>query len=734
MVNSDLMKRLLTFLVTFMAVLSSCMENIIDDTARPETDGFDRPVTESTDEYTITYQYNEGVIVLDAVAQSYLVKVEADTILYFSAGTPGDILPGKGDVISARVSEKVPYGLGNVVLETSESDGMTKCVTTVAGLDEIFKEVSWEYNSSLTDALLEGYEDENGVAVKPSYGWYDEETGEIVTEDTKATVGRKKLVSWPFEKNNPDGLSIEGELFVGAFVHCSGDTRKGDFEFSVEPVIGAEALIGIKAEVKKEIWQDMFQWKLFELKDKLKTMIQLGPVTLRPYVDIEAYLRAAASGSVLFDTGKVFSAKIGYSQAGGCYISNSTASGNENNFIKGVSINGNVGAEYECIFSVGCGLYTKNVALELDPYFKYQTGAELVYSAGEDSEKTESNLFLGITVGADGKMVINWFGGLKFAPEMKFLETELARWDYPLIPVTKEDSFSIEKRNDSNTFDAQYVTEGGFLSWLYDIYPAIAIYKGEELVYEKTFSEKADPLEPLDVSFLLDKLEDDTTYKAKAFVKVWDHDFVMETMTFPDDRWVDLGLPSGILWAAYNVGATSPEEYGNYYAWAETSTKNNYTYDNYLYRSDDELDYKVINNISGTKYDAANKEWGDGARIPTLSELTTLKTKCSWKINSYNGIKGVTCTGPNGNSIFIPFSGIMEGSIACDTGSLGTIWGDSLEDLEDPDDAYYLWMGICSVHGLDIDIDAGWEREYGMPIRPVKDPESENTSSIMPSL
>ena len=157
-----------------MAVLSSCTENIIDDTARPETDGFDRPVTESTDEYTITYQYNEGVIVLDAVAQNYLVKVEADTILYFSAGTPGDILPGKGDVISARVSEKVPYGLGNVVLETSESDGMTKCVTTVAGLDEIFKEVSWEYNSSLTDALLEGYEDENGEEVKPSYGWYDE--------------------------------------------------------------------------------------------------------------------------------------------------------------------------------------------------------------------------------------------------------------------------------------------------------------------------------------------------------------------------------------------------------------------------------------------------------------------------------------------------------------------------------------------------------------------------------
>ena len=718
------MKRLLTILVTFMAVLSSCTENIIDDTARPETDGFDRPVTESTDEYTITYQYNEGVIVLDAVAQSYLVKVEADTILYFSAGTPGDILPGKGDVISARVSEKVPYGLGNVVLETSESDGMTKCVTTVAELDEIFKEVSWEYNSSLTDALLEGYEDENGVAVKPSYGWYDEETGEIITEDTKATVGRKKLVSWPFEKNNPDGLSIEGELFVGAFVHCSGDTRKGDFEFSVEPVIGAEALIGIKAEVKKEIWQDMFQWKLFELKDKLKTMIQLGPVTLRPYVDIEAYLRAAASGSVLFDTGKVFSAKIGYSQAGGCYISNSTASGNENNFIKGVSINGNVGAEYECIFSVGCGLYTKNVALELDPYFKYQTGAELVYSAGEDSEKTESNLFLGITVGADGKMVINWFGGLKFAPEMKFLETELARWDYPLIPVTKEDSFSIEERNDSNTFDAQYVTEGGFLSWLYDIYPGIAIYKGEELVYEKTFSEKADPLEPLDVSFLLDKLEDDTTYKAKAFVKVWDHDFVMETMTFPDDRWVDLGLPSGILWAAYNVGATSPEEYGDYYAWGEINTKNSYSAENYKYFiqwSESEYDkiptYKHIGeNISGTSYDIAASYNNDGTtRMATISDLEELVNYCSIQRETLNSISGYRIIGPNSNSIFVPSAGSYEDDnnellgYECyfwigNTAGNESSYHFSMDEYEDK----CIWDDECYRH-------------FGLPVRPVKD-------------
>jgi hypothetical protein len=321
-------------------------------------------------------------------------------------------------------------------------------------------------------------------------------------------------------------------------------------------------------------------------------------------------------------------------------------------------------------------------------------------------------------------MVINWFGGLKFAPKMKFLETELARWDYPLIPVTKEDSFSIEERNDSNTFDAQYVTEGGFLSWLYDIYPGIAIYKGEELVYEKTFSEKADPLEPLDVSFLLDKLEDDATYKAKAFVKVWDHDFVMETMTFPDDRWVDLGLPSGILWAAYNVGATSPEEYGDYYAWGEINTKNSYSAENYKYFiqwSDSEYDkiptYKHIGeNISGTSYDIAASYNNDGTtRMATISDLEELVNYCSIQRETLNSISGYRIIGPNSNSIFVPSAGSYEDDnnellgYECyfwigNTAGNESSYHFSMDEYEDK----CIWDDECYRH-------------LGLPVRPVKD-------------
>ena len=207
------------------------------------------------------------------------------------------------------------------------------------------------------------------------------------------------------------------------------------------------------------------------------------------------------------------------------------------------------------------------------------------------------------------------------------------------------------------------------------------------------------------------------TFTNSYFIMLASDPQIFELST-EDDRWVDLGLPSGILWAKYNVGATSPEEYGGYYAWGETEEKSSYTYETYHHKSNG--GYKLINNISGTQYDVASKEWGDGARIPTYSELAELQAKCTWKIDTYNNIKGVTGIGLNGNTIFIPFAGGMVETYLSAAGVLGCIWSDCLESVEDPDDAYYLIFSLCDTHGLDIDISADDEREYGMTIRPVK--------------
>ena len=126
---------------------------------------------------------------------------------------------------------------------------------------------------------------------------------------------------------------------------------------------------------------------------------------------------------------------------------------------------------------------------------------------------------------------------------------------------------------------------------------------------------------------------------------------------------VDLGL--SVKWASCNVGAESPEEYGDYFAWGETEEKSNYDWETYKWWSDANGDGQseenemidIGNNISGTKYDVAHVKWGGGWRIPTKNEIQELVDRCSWKMTIYSEVNGYLVTGPNGNSIFLPAAG-----------------------------------------------------------------------------
>ena len=127
------------------------------------------------------------------------------------------------------------------------------------------------------------------------------------------------------------------------------------------------------------------------------------------------------------------------------------------------------------------------------------------------------------------------------------------------------------------------------------------------------------------------------------------------------DKWhnghaaVDLGLPSGLYWATCNIGASSPEEYGDYYAWGETSVKKYYSEEN------SETYMSRMNDISGdAQYDAARVIWGGQWRMPTKYEMQELLNLCSWEETTFNGIEGYQVTGPNGNSIFLPVAGAKE--------------------------------------------------------------------------
>ena len=138
-------------------------------------------------------------------------------------------------------------------------------------------------------------------------------------------------------------------------------------------------------------------------------------------------------------------------------------------------------------------------------------------------------------------------------------------------------------------------------------------------------------------------------------------------------EYVDLGLPSGIKWAAYNVGATKPEEYGGYYAWGETEEKSNYSWSTYKWCNGSyntmtkyctSSSYGTVDNktVLDLEDDVAHVKWGGGWRMPTTSEQRELLNKCTWQWTTLNGVNGYRVTGPNGNSIFVPAAGYRHGT------------------------------------------------------------------------
>ena len=204
--------------------------------------------------------------------------------------------------------------------------------------------------------------------------------------------------------------------------------------------------------------------------------------------------------------------------------------------------------------------------------------------------------------------------------------------------------------------------------------------------------------------------------------------------------YVDLDLPSGTLWATMNVGADSPEDYGDYFAWSETQPKDYYYWDSYKWMTDGMSSWEGVNKYtypdgytSAVWYDeygnfigdnkteleladdAANANWGGDWRMPTMDELNELKNtdNCTWTWTTQNGVNGYKVTSKsNGNSIFLPAAGYRGDSYSYGAGSDGSFWGSSL-DTGSSNSAFGLYFSSDNI---------AWNyyyRYYGRSVRPV---------------
>ena len=219
------------------------------------------------------------------------------------------------------------------------------------------------------------------------------------------------------------------------------------------------------------------------------------------------------------------------------------------------------------------------------------------------------------------------------------------------------------------------------------------------------------------------------------------HTYTVKYGGCPDNNhphMIDLGLPSGTKWACCNVGASSPEQTGGYYAWGETHTKLDYWGDTYQfwfdadgdgYFSSDfiELDtggaYMVTNeildigtDIANTQYDVATVQWGAPWRMPSLEQIKELyaHTTCEW--TEEKGVKGCRFKGSNFGILFIPASGEYRSEDIYNYGKLVGCWSSTQYRDSQFDPLLYSW-GIYNdgraVYGANF-------RFYGLPVRPVK--------------
>jgi uncharacterized protein (TIGR02145 family) len=192
--------------------------------------------------------------------------------------------------------------------------------------------------------------------------------------------------------------------------------------------------------------------------------------------------------------------------------------------------------------------------------------------------------------------------------------------------------------------------------------------------------------------------------------------------------YVDLGLPSGTLWATCNVGASSPKGYGNYYAWGETSTKSTYNWDTYKYANGNYDKLTKYCNKSGYGYngftdnlttllpedDVATANWGNGWRTPSKTQWDELLKNTTNKWTRQNGKKGRLFTSKmNGQTLFLPAAGDRSDGGLHDAGRGGFYWSSSLYTGSPYDAcALYISSGDSSMYTDD--------RYYGQSVRAVR--------------
>ena len=704
------MKRFLSIIASIFLLLSCTPDNIKDlnpdEILKPSDYG--------------DFVLHENVIFLSESFEEYVNVIDTFTIK-INNKVPEEYIPATGDNIYCMKTKNCPYGfIGRVVGIDTGSNSSTYHTETI-DLTDIFKELHINATVPIPEDM-DHFIDSDGSRIAITHEsndvWERLSTSPQDTSNIETKAQASNTIAHTL------GIGIESEYFEGKFyVGLSAsinidisDGKLNNLSYEISRSSGIEGLLKVQHGSK-----DDGKIKLFKKTIMLPGALTIGPLILT--TDLIAEAGFIVNGEVSLQGGMCYefeNVTYRYSYNGGKPIAENIPNnikGNKYFMLSKFEAKADVGM-YESA-ALEMALYHKNLlalGASAEASFTTSIGGEISFDS-EDLLSLNPSIKIGpaLTTGLYCHSKLFKFSGddEKFGI---FQRHQLGEFELKLFPEFMNTSSKyLNGKITSTTQLAKHnfvrTTEEGFALFKKGNNEKPLEHKQLEIRSTKAGNNEGS------CTFEISNPDDYTT---KPYVIADGKYFYL------DDRWVDLGLPSGILWAAYNVGASSPEEYGGYYAWGETEEKSSYTWENYKYGKKNYYDGDwywtgsfIGDDISGTSYDAAHVKWGDGARMPRQKDIQELIHNCTWILGS----SGAIVIGPNGNKIFLPFSGRCYPDGINNRTFFGYYWsGTCVEGVDGDVFGYTLYCG--NEERFNYEADFNFHLNYGQNIRPVKDKET----------
>lgn len=698
------MKKLLA-LISLLFIFVSC-DFLADSNDTQELTGYGK------------FKLTEEAVFMTEEQTSLFASVESGLIT-IPLTVQDSQIPKAGDVILCPITDKTPAGLLVKVVSVEKTGTGYVLSTEPAMLQDAFEEL--KVNSSFDiSSFVENITDGDGNIIEAesvsSDIWSDfagspEDT--ISAIPTKAAGNAELAVKFPVKTD-----WFSGYLFTEFNLNVDIDISKRQLN---RFYVGLNKKTGIYGDMGFET-EAGFKAVLVEKSVSFRPFLIPGtPIVIRPSMYVEDTFEAKGKLETKLDL-RFLCENHTYSIDfhGGRTSFDSKDEGTNENHLKFKYLNAE--AELELAATCGCkfaiyddemlafgveasakqNLHLQNEIMMENDGLLIENPVVDVTPSLEASAYCESFLFGIADVGEDGKISYDWDFGLP---------------SYRISTLPQFLEIQTNKAGGTLTVSSE-VEETCLLECSEEGFALFKVGEDEPLVH-LSFSagEKTKAVISDELTFNLPDPE--TGYEARPYA-------VADNRYYYDDRWVDLGL--SVLWARYNVGATSPEEYGGYYAWGETEEKSSYSWENYKYGKIHHYTNEgnpvwvgiyLGDDISQTQYDVAHIKWGEGARMPNKADIQELLNHCTFTMETLSGILGAMITGPNSNYIFLPFCGRRYPDGVHNT-NIAYYWTSSYREYDDTENfAYTLYCG--NEDEFKWYADWNWHRNYGQSIRPVKD-------------